>query len=89
MLTLHKRFQTIQCSVQINIDGIDIEYILHDPLVTDEITRQTRSLLSFGQRADTCQCQTNYHGHSGLKVNYFGNAFGDNAAYEEGKKQRA
>ena len=74
---------------QPKIDGIDIEYILHDPLVTLELSRQTRSLLSFGQKSDSCQCQTTFYGHQGLKVNYFGNAFGDNQAYELAKKKRA
>jgi len=76
-------------TIQYDSDSIDLGYILHEPLVDDELSRQTRSLLSTERSPDDCQCQTSHFGTTGLKVNYFGNAFGEHDAYQKAKARRA
>ena len=56
-----------------------------------EVSRPTRSLLSFGQNAEPakCKCQTQFEWTKSLKVNYFANAFPNKQALEAAKKRRA
>ena len=60
-------------------------------VIPDVGSRQSRSLLSFGQNsaAQKCKCQTQFDWTKNLKVNYFANAFKTNEDLEAAKNRRA